>query len=234
MKLKTFKTAGLIAGLAGSLVFSPAFSQSNSSDSGSAFAPQGQEPVENTNEDPTGLKVDPAAEKLNAETAELNSALLGVWVLTGLVTEELSEQAILAAAQRCLKRPDFKSLEFEPGAVRKFPDVNSLFGDLVYFRTEAGLQRMDMTKGQVTLIREFRKRDISDDRVVWVLRGRAIRVRIRFSVPNPNRSAEFMLEEGGLYLRCGRPSRALLSNQPPGTTTDPETNTTTAPATSQP
>ena len=169
----------------------------------SAFSTPKTEAVETDDSKEDEPAPDPIKEKLKNETAELDKALVGAWVLVGLVTEKPTRDDIVAAAKRCVVRPDFKTLEIEPGAVRKFPNVKSLFGDLIYFRTAAGLQRFDLKKGQITLIRSFKKTVTSKGFTVWALRGRAIQMRIRFSVPQANRpNTKFMIEEAGFYLRC--------------------------------
>ena len=162
-------------------------------------------------------KVDltPAQKKQKEEQEELDKSLLGPWVLISTVDAKPGMAEIETAAPRCVERPQIKKLAIEPGATRKLPAKNELFGDLVYFRTAKGLQRFHIPSGEITLIREVRKNLLSGNRTVWALRGRAVRLRIRFSVPRKNIRAEFMIEEGGFYLRCRRPSPPKETLQKP-------------------
>ena len=204
MKPVIIPIIGLLTGLSGFIASGNASGQTTTpSVPESAFSTPKKEPAETDETKKDEPAADPVKEKLKEESAELDKALVGAWVLVGLVTDNPKQDDILAAAKRCLERPDFKTLEIEPGAVRKFPNIKSLFGDLIYFRTEAGLQRFDLKKGQITLVRKFKKTITPKGFTVWGLSGNAIQMRIRFSIPQVNRpNARFMIEEAGFYLRC--------------------------------
>ncbi len=129
--------------------------------------------------------------------------LLGPWAFLtddgqGKPTKELLEKAISG----CLSAPKFERLDIEPGAARKLPKVENLRGDIIYFRTNKGLQRFETKPGRMILLSEHRKLDRAG-RTIWAVRGRANGFTLRFSdTRNRGGKGQFMLENDTLYLRC--------------------------------
>ena len=135
--------------------------------------------------------------------SELDARLLGAWTRVSSVQKKLTTTAIRAAAKRCLQQLKLKPLRFETNALRQLPDIDALFGDLVYYRTSKGLQRLDINSGQIRYVADVSVRKLQNSQLVWTLMGQNMKLRIRFSNPIEKApKARFMLEESGFYLRC--------------------------------
>jgi len=172
--------------------------------SGAATESSADTTTDNSTTETKENEKDPATVQAEADEAELDAALIASWVLISTIDKDLDDKRVEAAAKRCVQRPKLKSLTIEPGAARKLPNAAQLFGDLVYYRTETGLQRFDLKSGQITLIRQIKKIAMNNNRRMWALRGRVVGFRIRFSNPIARKPGlKFMIEEGGFYLRCG-------------------------------
>ena len=146
---------------------------------------------------------DPQIEAKQKISSELDARLLGAWTRVSSVSKQLTEAAVRDAARRCLQQLKLKPLRFETNALRQLPDIDALFGDLVYYRTSKGLQRLDINSGQIRFVADVSVRKLQNSQLVWTLKGQNMKLRIRFS--NPIQSApkaRFMLEESGFYLRC--------------------------------
>ena len=136
-------------------------------------------------------------------SAELDGQLLGAWVRVASVSDKLSDAAVRNAARRCIEPLKLKPLRFETTAAQKLPDIDGLFGDLVYYRTEKGLQRLDIKLGHIRYIQQIELLNVDQTKKVWRLLGRNLVIRIRFAKRLPKLpKARFMLEESGFYLRC--------------------------------
>ena len=174
---------------------------------------------------PKGSKIDPRyllrrkksdtepAKELTAEEKQaeadkqladaLDAKLLGAWTRVASVTESLTADATKAAAKRCFQQLKLKPLAFEKTAARQLPDIDALFGDTVYYRTEKGLQRLDINSGGIRLISGIAAKQLNNSQLVWTLTGESLRLRLRFSKPLANApKARFMIEESGFFLRC--------------------------------
>lgn len=144
--------------------------------------------------------VEQAKEKLGAE---LDALLLGAWTRVASVTKKLTGSQLKSAGKRCFQQLKLKPLKFETTAAQTLPDIDALFGDLVYYRTDKGLQRLDINSGQIRLVTDFTTRQIKNSQIVWTLTGQNLSLRIRFAKPLPKATkVRFMIEESGFYLRC--------------------------------
>ncbi|MEP0943366.1 MAG: hypothetical protein ABJH63_04865 [Rhizobiaceae bacterium] len=156
-----------------------------------------------------------AAEDAKKLADNLDGQLLGAWTRVSSVTENLSAPAIQAAAKRCFQQLTLKPLKFQTGAAEQLPDIDALFGDIVYYRTEKGLQRLDITNGLIRLVSEIAVNQLKNSQLVWRLTGERLRLRIRFSKPLPQApKARFMIEETGFYLRCPLNKKDLFNVDP--------------------
>ncbi|MEE9376289.1 MAG: hypothetical protein V3V04_08115 [Rhizobiaceae bacterium] len=138
------------------------------------------------------------------DLAELDDLLLGAWVfITDNPKENPSLSSLTKALGRCLKPAKIKKLDIEPGAERKFPEANSLVGDLVYYQTKKGLQRFTFNDGQLTLLTKARKLDKPNGRAVWAILGRAGGHMLQFAnAKKRGGNGQLLLENKNLYLRC--------------------------------
>ncbi len=153
--------------------------------------------------DQTSPEEDPEKQAREKAAHLLDSRLLGAWTRVSSTNAGLSTSTVRVAASRCLQQLKLKPLRFETTAARQLPDIAALFGDLVYYRTERGLQRLDINSGQIRLISDLTTKKLNNAQIVWTLIGDNLRLRIRFSRPlkkAPN--ARFMIEESRFYLRC--------------------------------
>ncbi len=141
--------------------------------------------------------------KLKEERSELDILLLGPWAfLADSAQVKPTEKLIGKAVTRCLEIPKLKKLDIEPSAARKLPDAKNMFGDLIYFRTDKGLQRFHIQTGRMLLLNEFRKFEKSG-KTAWAVRGRVNGYTLRFADTKKNGGkGQFMLENNNLYLRC--------------------------------
>lgn len=157
--------------------------------------------------DPNAQKPLTEEEKAAAEAKKLADALdirlLGAWTRVAAVTDGLTSAAVQDAAKRCYQQLTLKPLKFETTAAQQLPDIDGLFGDVVYYRTDKGLQRLDIKSGQIRLLSELSVKQLNNSQQVWTLRGRNLRYRVRFSKPLEQApKARFMIEETGFFLRC--------------------------------
>ena len=138
------------------------------------------------------------------ELAELDALLLGPWAfLIDYVQGEIDREKLAKAVSRCQSIPKINRLDIEPGAERKLPKAEYLHGDIVYFRTEKGLQRFDTKSGRMNLLSEHRKFDKAG-KIAWAVWGKANGYRLLFTdTSKRGGKGLFMLEFDNLYLRCG-------------------------------
>jgi len=139
---------------------------------------------------------------------ELESLLVGAWSLVTTADRPLDEAVVEAAARRCFRQMPLKPVAFENAALEQIPDIGYLFGDLVYYKTSKGLQRLDIEKGLVLLLSKVNKTQIGPSKIIWEVANEKLRLRIRFSrSPSFSTKIRFMLEEAGVYLRCPLPDQ---------------------------
>ena len=157
--------------------------------------------------DPNAKKPLTEEEKAAAEAQKLADALdeslLGAWTRVAAVTDSLTSAAVQEAAKRCFQQLTLRPLKFETNAAQQLPDIDGLFGDVVYYRTDKGLQRLDIKSGLIRLITELSVKQLNNSQQVWTLRGQNLRLRVRFSKPLEQApKARFMIEETGFFLLC--------------------------------
>ena len=161
---------------------------------------------EKSDEGDSEAEADPQQQAKEKIARELDARLLGAWTRVSSVQRKLTASAVRTAARRCLQQLKLKPLRFETNALRQLPDIDALFGDLVYYRTSKGLQRLDINSAQIRFVADISVRRLQNSKLVWTLMGQNMKLRIRFSNPIEKApKARFMLEESGFYLRC--PSR---------------------------
>ncbi|MGI9364451.1 MAG: hypothetical protein ACR2O8_04655 [Rhizobiaceae bacterium] len=153
-------------------------------------------------------KVSPETEKQDRLEEKLNERLLGGWALVSTVDKKITADSIATAVQRCLKQLTLKPLAFDPAAEQRIPDIDALYGDVIYYRTEKGLQRMDLNLGQIMLLNDVSIAEGANAKPYWSVRNDNVIFRIRFSNALPMApKANFMLENLGFYVHCGRQNK---------------------------
>ncbi|NKB52729.1 MAG: hypothetical protein GKR97_10960 [Rhizobiaceae bacterium] len=164
-------TASIAILIASSLVQSPALSQTTEfgTTTKSVTLPKGSKVDSRyllrrkkspaTDLDNASAEEDPEKQAKEDATQLLDAQLLGAWTRVSSVNKGLSDVMIRVAAVRCLQQLTLKPLRFETSAAQELPDIDALFGDLVYYRTEKGLQRLDINSGQIRLISDLTTRN---------------------------------------------------------------------------
>ncbi len=163
---------------------------------------------------PTTAQVEEPKPEESPHLRELEALLVGAWSLISTVDRPLSTDLIDTAARRCFRQMPLKNIVFDPSAAKQIPDINSLFGDLVYYQTDDGLQRLDINKGLVLLLPNVKKTRFDASKTVWEVSGERLRFRIRFSkLPSPSAKTRIMIEEAGIYLKCPLPEKEDASRK---------------------
>ncbi|MDD9909752.1 MAG: hypothetical protein OXR62_08685 [Ahrensia sp.] len=137
------------------------------------------------------------------EQKELDAQLLGSWsVLTKDLNTELTDAVFEAAIKACETFPDITQLDVQPGIETALPDRKSVRGEVVYFRTDQGLQRFELGTNRVHLLPNLEKAVNTGGRTIWRASSRFAKFDIGFSNPVPGSDALLMIEEDSLYLKC--------------------------------
>ena len=133
-----------------------------------------------------------AAQKQAAEQAELDQQLLGAWVFLANESDpSVSNATARAAAARCRV----------PGA--NGTGTQTTGGDIMYFRSAQGLQRLEITKGKISLFTEQKRVEDRSRGVIWGLANGSQIMAVRISdVDTQAGRVKVMLEDTRLYLRC--------------------------------
>ena len=186
----------------------PALAQNTLGDS--AFSTPAQEVAPG---EPFGPELPADAQTQRLQQEELEAKLIGAWAFIATTDVQMTNAMVEESIKRCLKPLALKSLNIETGAARALPDPKDMFGDIVYYRTLKGLQRLSLKTGQIIRLPKSARKQLADGTIVWGVAGRAATFRIRFANPSQTRRVEFMLEENGVYLRCQLKPEAAAASQ---------------------
>lgn len=135
---------------------------------------------------------------------ELDGLIIGPWVrISESFDAKLDSSSVLNAVRRCTQVIQLGELQIQRGAERSLPDRTQLFGDLIYYRTDRGLQRLESASGRLVVLTRNEKTTTNSGNTVWRLGGRAFSTPVRFADTSARGgTAEFMIERGGFYMRC--------------------------------
>ena len=124
----------------------------------------------------------------SANAAELDALLLGAWVFLGNDGEgDVTNETAEAAGRRCFKNNGEQSST----------------GDIVYFRSSDGLQRLDTKDGAIFPFTELKKVDGGSRGTIWAIRGGDTALALQIvERGRGTQKFRFMLEETRIYLRC--------------------------------
>jgi len=157
---------------------------------------------------------DPQAEKAKIKAASvedyLERYLTGSWARIGPRTLSGLTQRILFKAQQSCTLPANKIDQFQvaKGAETTLPSTSGTSGDLVYYRTDSGLQRMDSETSRIDLIGEIAKLEGGPTGTYFSLKIGETERRIVFDDDaQPNKAGSLMIEEESMYILCPHDSQ---------------------------
>ncbi|MEO0546614.1 MAG: hypothetical protein AAF035_06670 [Pseudomonadota bacterium] len=138
--------------------------------------------------------------ELTDDEKALDEALLGVWSLVKVPNgASISESALRDAVRGCVTAVRLGQIQVQDGAATTPPNQDVLRGSLIYWRTDAGVQKLDIPNRQVFVFGEYEKRAQTNGADIHVLRGKNVAVAIRFGRPA---KAQLMLENQRVFLKC--------------------------------
>ncbi|MEM9678540.1 MAG: hypothetical protein AAF890_10820 [Pseudomonadota bacterium] len=138
--------------------------------------------------------------ELTDDEKALDEALLGVWSLVQVPNgASISEAALRDAVRGCVTAVRLGQIQVQDGAATTPPNQDVLRGSLIYWRTDAGVQKLDIPNRQVFVFGEYEKRAQTNGADIHVLRGKNVAVAIRFGRPA---KAQLMLENQRVFLKC--------------------------------
>ncbi|MEM8750233.1 MAG: hypothetical protein AAGF28_08015 [Pseudomonadota bacterium] len=142
--------------------------------------------------------------ELSDTEKELDSLILGPWALiTSDASASVSRAMITTAAQNCVKTLRLTNLDIEPAAERALPTAENRFGDLIYFRTNRGLQRFEIATGRMFLISDVEKTKRGNGQDQWLIAGQVFRTAVRFGdATSRGGTGKFLVDATGFYLKC--------------------------------
>ncbi len=165
-----------------------------------------QEPDSNESEaeEQEAEKPKDETDKKAEDQAALDADLLGNWVfIVDGLESELEGTAVLDAVKRCLEFNDKLTVRANRQTNIDPPDIKSLFGDLLFYRTERGLHRLDLRQGLLSIFLAQARATNAQGRVLWVLQGQNNQSQLTFVDMKPRGGKGFlMLENQSVYLKC--------------------------------
>ncbi len=169
---------------------------------GPAFAQSVSESTQSTESEADKKEKD----ELREDQKALDKKLLGAWALiTDDINAQMSEALFRKAAESCLKPPKITRLDAEPDLKTPLPDQKDIRGEVIYFRTDQGLQRFQTNPGAVFLLPDVKKAVNVGGQTVWQVSGKFAGFSIAFAEPGAGADVLLMVEQDKLYLKCARP-----------------------------
>lgn len=150
-------------------------------------------------------KKEPEVKKpeLSDDQKELDKRLLGAWALVIDNTDaEITDELFQRALESCGTVPRVTGLDAEPGLKKVLPGKEEIRGQLIYFRTDQGLQRYETNPSRVFLLPDVRKAVNAQGRTIWQVSGQFAQFAIAFADARQGAGTLLMLEESRLFLKC--------------------------------
>ena len=149
-----------------------------------------------------------AEEATSAEIPEqLTARLLGSWGLISSGGIVVTDATLRRAVRSCRSRRTIPSADFTEGAAETLPEEEQRSGNLAYYVTDKGLQRIDLALRKVHLITGFEEVKSRKGNIVWKLSSTKGSVLAGFGVlRRQNIKAEILIEANAIYLRCSQPA----------------------------
>ena len=144
----------------------------------------------------------------SASDSALNEAeltpLLGTW---GFVTRrsagDFGDANLVRAIAACRRKHDASNIRFFEGASPKLPLENNLRGDLIYFSTELGLQRLDTASRASLLLLSAELKENTEQRKTWLLKTQRGQIASQMmKLARAGRTYDALIEGDNIYLRC--------------------------------
>ncbi len=155
-----------------------------------------------------GAKTEKKKPELTEDQKELDKKLLGAWAqITSDINAQMSEELFRKAAERCLKPPKITRLDAEPGLKNPLPGREDVRGEVIYYRTDQGLQRFQTGPGSIFLLPDMKKDVNAGGQTVWQVSGKYAAFVIAFAEARQGADVLLMVEQDRLYLKCGKPPR---------------------------
>ncbi len=143
-----------------------------------------------------------------AMIAELDKQLLGSWGrISSRGAAGISDANIITGANQCLRARRISAPEYAEDADKVLPEETQRRGNIVFYRTKKGLQRLDTALRRVFLISSIEQRPKIDNQPpVWKLGTTKGSVLLGFgTVRRKGRRFPVMIEQNAVYVRCTAP-----------------------------
>jgi len=138
--------------------------------------------------------------ELSDDEKALDKALLGVWSRVFLgENNDVTEAALRAAIQTCVTAARLTNLQFQKDAEKTAPGERVARGSVIYWRTKAGIQRLDIKAREVFVFANYEKRTLTSGSSIHILKGKGVGVALKFGRPA---KAQLMLENEKVLLKC--------------------------------
>jgi len=156
---------------------------------------------------------DPKANETTEETEaaakdkKLDILLLGPWAkLSDSVYAPITKGLVRNGSVQCRSFMNLTRLRVSPEELETLRGKSKeLVGDVFYYRTKEGIQRLDNKTNTLLTITEADVPNRRDGKEVWLLKGERIRFNVLFNTKvNNGKSYDFLASNDGLYLRCIR------------------------------
>ena len=138
------------------------------------------------------------------ELKTLYDRLVGSWAhITNNRRRGLTVENLITARRACSTVRALPNVRFHANALRQLPARDKRTGNIVFYRTSEGLQRLDTSLRQVVLITTATQVERSDTRKIWIIKTVSGQAPIEFAtLKRGGRSANILIEGKGLYLEC--------------------------------
>ncbi len=130
--------------------------------------------------------------------------LIGPWSIISSDYTLATTPAMLEKALAGCKSPQtFANIKVQAGADTSEPKKTDIRGNLLYYKTEKGLQRLDIEQKEVVLISQIRQREIKPGQTLYQLSSKGGSITLLLTrIGNDNGNMPVLIEEKALYLRC--------------------------------
>lgn len=135
---------------------------------------------------------------------ELDGLLLGPWSKLAR-GNNLKREHFVAAIKQCRSTRRLVKVDYQSGAKKELPAEILRRGNIVYYRTDSGLQRLDMALRQVVFVKTISRERLSSGTKVWTLGSPNGSLKLGFASNNKIKigtKIPLMIEHNSIYLRC--------------------------------
>ena len=142
-----------------------------------------------------------------AMIAELDPLILGSWgLISGRGAAGISDNSILAGVGQCRRTKTVNNPEYASDAAKVLPEEIERRGNIVFYKTEKGLQRLDVALRNVFLISTIEKDPTGKNPNVWKLGTPKGNILAGFgTIRRKGRRFPVFIEQNAVYVRCTKP-----------------------------